>query len=339
MHPNPRRIAPIILILAVIAFFTWYLVNKASASSTALSASGTITATQVHINPELGGRVIAVHVNEGDTVKAGDVLVELDGSALTAQRSQAAAALAAAKAGANAAQANLALLKAGPSAEQLAVAQTVVDMAQVGVDSATSAYNDLPTAAQDSASGKTLQQQIDKTKAALANAQAQYDLVKAGARPEQITAAQAQADAALGQVQVALAAVDVLDTQIKKLTLTSPIDGVVLTRAIEAGEMATPGANLLVIGEVNDLTVTVYVSEDRYGQITLGQSYPVTVDSYPGESFTAKVTHIADQAEFTPRNVQTGTNRKTTVFAVRLSLDSNGGKLKPGMPADVTLSK
>ncbi|MBF8283469.1 MAG: hypothetical protein HW378_2384, partial [Anaerolineales bacterium] len=131
------------------------------------------------------------------------------------------------------------------------------------------------------------------------------------------------------------AALDTLDVQIGKLKLIAPADGVVLSRAIEPGEFASPGATLLVIGELSDLTITVYVPEDRYGEIALGGTAQVSVDSSPGEKFTATVTHIADQAEFTPRNVQTAEGRKTTVFAVRLSVNNADGKLKPGMPADV----
>lgn len=118
--------------------------------------------------------------------------------------------------------------------------------------------------------------------------------------------------------------------------VTSPINGVVLDRTIEAGEVASPGAPLLVVADLNTLTLTVYVPENRYGQITLGHAYPVAVDSFPGEAFTARVSHIASQAEFTPRNVQTVEGRQTTVFGVTLDLDPSGGKLKPGMPADVT---
>ena len=70
----------------------------------------------------------------------------------------------------------------------------------------------------------------------------------------------------------------------------------------------------------------------------MGQVLPVTVDAYPGETFRGTVRHIAGQAEFTPRNVQTTDNRKTTVFAVRLALEPSGGRLKPGMPADVHFS-
>jgi HlyD family secretion protein len=113
----------------------------------------------------------------------------------------------------------------------------------------------------------------------------------------------------------------------------------VLVRSGEPGEMATPGASLIVLADLSRLEITVYVAEDRYGAIRLGQPAAVTVDSYPGETFIAHVTHIADQAEYTPRNVQTVTGRKTTVFAIRLSIENEAGKLKPGMPADVDFGR
>jgi len=81
------------------------------------------------------------------------------------------------------------------------------------------------------------------------------------------------------------------------------------------------------------------VPEDRYGQIALGQTYPVTIDSFPGETFYGRVGVISDKAEFTPRNVQTTDSRQTTVYAVKLDLEPTGGKLKPGMPADVHLGQ
>jgi multidrug resistance efflux pump len=115
----------------------------------------------------------------------------------------------------------------------------------------------------------------------------------------------------------------------------SPIDGVVLYRAVEPGEITTPGATLITISDLDALTLTVYVAEDRYGQIMLGQTYQVTVDSFPGKTFIGTVSHIADQAEFTPRNVQTTDSRKNTVFAIKLILKPSNGLLKPGMPADV----
>jgi HlyD family secretion protein len=103
--------------------------------------------------------------------------------------------------------------------------------------------------------------------------------------------------------------------------------------------VVNPGSTLLTLGRLDELTITVYVPEDRLGEVAMGQVANVTVDSFPGETFTAAVTYISSQAEFTPRNVQTVEGRKNTVFAVKLKLGDTSGKLKPGMPADVTFSQ
>jgi membrane fusion protein YbhG len=136
--------------------------------------------------------------------------------------------------------------------------------------------------------------------------------------------------------QVAQSNLDLLDTQIQQMTITSPVDGVVMTRNAEPGSVVNAGAALLNLGRLDELTITVYVPEDRIGEVLLGQKAGVTVDSFPGEVFNATVNYISDQAEFTPRNVETVTGRKNTVFAVKLKLNDTSGRLKPGMPADVT---
>lgn len=115
----------------------------------------------------------------------------------------------------------------------------------------------------------------------------------------------------------------------------SPISGVVLERVAEPGEVIPAYSTLVTVADLESLTLTVYAPEDRYGQIILGKTYPLNVDSYPGKTFQGTVTHIADKAEFTPRNVQTTESRKSTVFAIKLTLEPSDGMLKPGMPADV----
>lgn len=157
-----------------------------------------------------------------------------------------------------------------------------------------------------------------------------------------VTAAQGgvnQAQAAIEQAEQAVrqaqANLDLLDAQLAKLVIYAPMDGVILTRNVEPGEFVQPGAVALAMADLNSITITVYVPEDRYGQITLGQDADVTVDSFPGETFTAEVIRIADQAEFTPRNVQTVEGRSSTVYAIELKVSDSDGKLKIGMPADV----
>lgn len=120
--------------------------------------------------------------------------------------------------------------------------------------------------------------------------------------------------------------------------LRSPIDGVILLRAAEPGEVIAAGGTLLVVGNLDEMTLTVYVPEDQYGRLHLGDMLPLSVDSFPGRVFMGEVTHIADRAEFTPQNIRTAEGRKSTVYAVRLTVPNPDHDLKPGMPADVALN-
>lgn len=158
----------------------------------------------------------------------------------------------------------------------------------------------------------------------------------ARAAHDQAQAGLAQAQQAVSQAQANL---DLLNVQLSKLTVTAPMDGVVLTRSIEPGEVLSPASPALTLGILDPLTITVYVPESEIGLLSIGLMADLSVDSFPGEVFSAQIVHIADQAEFTPRNVQTTESRKTTVFAVRLQLDNPDGRLKPGMPADVSFAR
>ena len=104
---------------------------------------------------------------------------------------------------------------------------------------------------------------------------------------------------------------------------------------IEPGELAVAGSPVITLIQLEKLRLTVYLPEDKYGIVDLGDDVEVRVDSYPGKVFQASVIRIADQAEFTPRNVQTQEERKDTVYAVILEVNDPEGNLKPGMPADV----
>ena len=150
---------------------------------------------------------------------------------------------------------------------------------------------------------------------------------------------QEQLDAAKKQVDAAQAALDIIQTQIDKLILKAPVSGVVLYRTVETGEVVQPGSSAITIGDLENLLITVYIPEDEYGRIKLGAQANVSIDSFPGRNYTAKVTRISDRAEFTPRNVQTEEGRRTTVFAVELSVTDPHGDLKPGMPADVVFEE
>jgi HlyD family secretion protein len=191
--------------------------------------------------------------------------------------------------------------------------------------------------------------------AKLADARRQYENLEGGVDPDALALAEARVKvaesrlvaaragtpaeelaAALAHVDQAEQALEALAVQEEKTVIAAPADGVILVRAAEPGEVLIAGAPLLMLLKMDELTITVYIPEDRYGQIETGERAVVEVDSFPGEKFEATVLRIADKAEFTPRNVQTVEGRRTTVFAVELAVADPEGKLKPGMPADVT---
>ncbi len=176
--------------------------------------------------------------------------------------------------------------------------------------------------------------EVRAARALVSQAQAGVSQAQAGIR--QAEAALTQAEKGLAQAQAAQESVQI---QRDKLTVRAPVDGTVTARSIAVGEVVQPGMEALALARLERLTVTVYLPENRYGEVTLGQEAVLKVDSFPEETFPARVTAIADQAEYTPRNVQTREERVNTVYAVKLALENPDGHLKPGMPADVTFRR
>ena len=154
-----------------------------------------------------------------------------------------------------------------------------------------------------------------------------------------VTAAESKVTQAHTAISQAQAQLDLIQVQMSKLVVTAAVEGVVLSRNIEPGEVVQAGAVALILAQLDRLTITVYLPEDRYGEVELGAVAQVTVDSFPDQAFDATVVRIANEAEFTPRNVATDEGRRTTVFAVELAVDDPAGQLKPGMPADVTFGQ
>jgi HlyD family secretion protein len=176
-------------------------------------------------------------------------------------------------------------------------------------------------------------------KAKLPEDQALLAVLQGGPIPDNATGAGiVQLQQARIAVQLAQANLKLLDDEITKTTVNSLVNGMVMTRNAEPGSVVNAGAVMLTIGRTDELTITVYVPEDRIGEVILGQTANVSVDSFPGVVFKGVVSYISDQAEFTPRNVETVSGRKNTVFAVKLTLSDTTGKLKPGMPADVVFN-
>ena len=366
----------------------------AAVSSGDLNASGTVETTVLSIAPELTGKVLKVDFQEGDVVKAGTSLVQLDDSTLMIQRTIAQANLDTAKLSLQqlAAPTVIANLQKTIAQDKQAIddaqqaldtqkyfinntdgvqsAQSKLYLAQQALDKAQTIYdkvkydNNLDSNAKAAAyqnvykyilaydnalavvntwTGVPNPEQVDlKTatlslaKAKLAEDQTLLAALNGGAIPENATGA---GIVALQQsrinVQVAQARLDLLNDEISKMNITAPVDGVVMTRSVDPGNVVNPGTELLSLARLNDLTITVYMPEDRYGKVKLGQTVTVAIDSFPGQTFHAAVVSISSQPVFLPRTTTTVPGSQSTVYAIQVKLSDGAGKLKPGMPADV----
>lgn len=161
--------------------------------------------------------------------------------------------------------------------------------------------------------------------------QAQLDDLLAGPSREEL----AVAEAAVRQAQ---ADAEVIRVQVDLCTIVSPIDGVLLSQILRVGELVPPAATILTVADLEEVELVVFVPENRIGEVKLSQTVDVVVDSFPDRVFHGRVAHIANEPEFTPRNVVTVEERLNTFYAVDILLFNADRALKPGMPADASFA-
>jgi HlyD family secretion protein len=311
-----------------------------------LEASGFVEVTEITVSAQVGGIVTDIYAEEGQDVSEGELLLQFDDRPLLVQREALAANVQQADAALDAAIAQLEMAVAGPRSEEVSAAEGAVraaaaqvDLARAGLDAVEAAMaldqGPLTPTEHDLSAARA---QVEIAEGQLAQAQAQLVLVSTGATgyDRAILKSQVeQAEAALAAVEAALRAHDIV---IESASVQSPLNGIVLQRLFEPGELAAPGAPLFVLADLGELTLTVYIPEADLGLVDIGQSVEVSVDAYDSV-FPGTVYHIASSAEFTPRNVQTQEERVHMVFAVKILLNNPDGQLKPGMPADASFAQ
>lgn len=267
--------------------------------------SGTFEATDVDISPKLAGQLLAVGPHEGDRVAAGDTLLVTDTELVRLERVEAAAAL------------------DGTAARRKAAAAGLAQVRQ-SLDLAERTLERLETMGRN---GSATAQQVDE-------ARTQRDVLQG-----KVTAARqdiAALDAEAARLRASLA---VLDRRLADGVLVSPLDGTVLLRTAEPGEMGAPGAVALRLADLRRLDLRFYLDETDLGRVELGQMLPVQVDAFPGRTFRGEVTWISSEAEFTPKNAQTRDARAQLVYAVKLTVPNPDGDLAVGMPAEVEVGR
>ncbi len=343
MSRKAPRIAALLLFVGggVAAYWFW---PRAVADADAFSSS-VVEATEVDLGSRMGGRLLTLEVHEGDAVEADAVLATLDCGPTERTREELVAQLERARAEARAASSQVRGVGAQRNgtttrvraarararaleARREAAERSARRVAQVG-RFATEAQRDESRVAVDELS---LQLEAAERDAASLQAQARAS----GAEEE---AAEARAEAASHGVAALEAKLASLELDLAECTIRAPRAGVVETVFIERGELVSPGQPVLRLLDRRSLEATLYVSADGLAAVELGAPVGIRADAFGDERFTGRVTTVAVEALYTPRNVQTRSDRDRLVYPVEVTLDDSSGRLLPGMPIEIRLQR
>ncbi len=367
------------LIFAIPSFLR-YLTGGSASRQRVLLVNGRIEGTEVAIGSKLPARVLKVDVKEGQEVKKGDVLVELDASEILAAYQEALAQVSRAKhnlenakervisSREQLAKAKIALELTKQQIElNILQAQCAVQEAQAGVDQAKAlaskaktqydhsaklrqedAASDLEyTYARDAldaqnAAVRMAEQKLAQAKQALKLAQVNKSQIKIKQHDIAVMeSAVRQAESTVGiahaGLEAAQSAAEILKIKLQDTKIVAPSDGVVVSRIVEPGEIVGMGSTVIVLVNFDRLYLKGYLPNDQISKIKLNAPARVYVDAFGDKYFKAKVTKISQQAEFTPKTVDTPEQRVKLVFGIELSVDNANRLLKPGMPADAVI--
>ena len=262
----------------------------------------------------------------------------------------------------SAAQSQLLQLKNGARPQELQQANAAVSSAQSQYDQAKKDWDraqalykndDISTSQYDQ-----FRTRFESTEANLRQAKEQADLVKSGPRSETIESASAQVDRAKASLKVgeansietkrreqdivarrgdidrAKSQIALIDSQLADTIAVSPINGIVLVKAADPGEVLAPGSSVVTVGDIDHPWLRAYIREQDLGRVKLGAKAKVTTDSFPGKVYDGRVSFIYSEAEFTPKQIQTAEERVKLVYRIKIEIDNSRHELKSNMPAD-----
>jgi HlyD family secretion protein len=291
--------------------------------------------------------------------------LEQNATSIQFQREQVEGQLARARAELQQAEAVLRELEAGSRKQEIEVARAVMTRAETDLVRAESDWNraqtlyrqeDISTAQYDD-----FRARFESSKALLQQSRQQFDLVKEGPRKENIEAAQAQVQRARANLRLAEASrfelerlrqekaaresdvrqaraqLGIYETQLKDSEVFAPMDGVILVKAAEPGEVLAAGTTVVTLGDLAKPWLRGYINEKDLGRVKLGTVVNVITDSFPEKAYKGKISFIASEAEFTPKQIQTQEERVKLVYRIKIEIDNPNGELKSNMPADAEI--
>lgn len=356
-----RRAIPIFVVLvAALSVLLYMRLRKQRLEAERPSGgSATVEGTQVDVVSRLPARITAIRVQEGDAVKKGDVLVELDCEEHQALLAQARAALAGAKVESDAAAAQEALSQVGVksaktqvwmayAAAKAAKAQGKALAVQRGV-----AHRSAERLVKVHEAGAVSDQLYDQSRSQVAGLDRQLQALDANVEAARARAVTASAGEQAAKVQTRLALLgrkgSVLKVQaaqaqvaraqvaVSECTLRAPRDGTVLTRNHEPGEVVLPGSRVLTLVDIREVKATFYLPNAELAAAKPGRAVQVRADAHGKKVFRGAIRRVGVEAEFTPRNVQTREDRDRLVYAVEVAVPNPEGLLRPGMPVEITI--
>lgn len=324
MEKKASLLNKIILAAAVIVF-----ASGCGAGNGETDGTGTIEAREVQVSALLSSTIDRIAAEEGDRVREGDLLAELDHTILDYRLQQA---LSREKQ----VRAQLELLREGARSEDIQQAEAQLAQARQNLELAKKEWDRIRSLYEEGSVTKreydTVQNQYETGQSRYEAARAALNKVKDFARPQEIESAEAA-------VEQAVAETAVIRRQIEDCRITAPIAGSVSEVYYEEGEVIQAGRPLLSLRDMEEMYVTVYLPGPMLAEIKVGEAAYVYVDGVPDRPFEGTIAFISDEAEFTPKNVQTKEQRVKLVYAVRIDVANRENILKPGMPADIILGE
>lgn len=305
--------------------------------------SGSVEAQTVAVGSRVGGRVKSVLVHEGQRVSKGDVLVVLEADEIEGKKLVAQAEVDAAEAvyeklsngalPAEVAQAYARLAAARASTAQ-AYSQAAHETAELRRMQALLKSGAVSTAEHQAAlaRARTAQASVSEASARAKEEEAALKLLTAGTRAEDVRAARAM-------LAVARAKLAQVELELEETKIRAPNDARVEAIPVRPGDILKPDARAVTLLEAGQLYVRIYVPEPHLGKIAVGQQVAVSVDSFPNRTFKARIDHINEVGEFTPRRLVTTEDRADEVFAARVALLEGDAELKAGMAAFIKVPK
>jgi HlyD family secretion protein len=308
-------LAVTVIVVSLLAWGIWFKMRPTGPGDGFVSGNGRIEATEIDVATKYSGRVVDISAREGDFVKAGQVLAQMQIDVLNAQHAEARAQQQQAVAAVASAEAQVKMRES-----DMAAAQAVVVQHESNLDNAKRRFGRSQTLSREGAASI---QQLDDDLASVRNAEAALGASKAqvAAAQSAIIAAKSQINGARAAVTATAATVTRIDADITDSQLKAPGDGRVQYRVAQPGEVLGSGGKVLNMVDLSDVYMTFFLPETVAGKVALGSEVHILLDAAPGYVIPAQVSFVSSVAQFTPKTVETASERQKLMFRVKARID------------------